>query len=132
MDEKGIRICIPVGEEVVVSIGIKEMYTGIPENHISLIIIKYISADGKAIPPVVIIPGVIIMVSWFYENITGYKVITVSPTGYTNEGICIVWLDHFIKYNNCSPDKEWRILLINGVTCYQADDFILKAIFNKI
>jgi hypothetical protein len=132
MDEKGARICIPIGEEVIVPIGIKEIYTGIPENRISLTIIEYISADGKAIPPVVIIPGVIIMVSWFYENITGYEVITVSPTGYTNEGICMVWLDHFIKYNNCRPNKEWHILLINRATCYQADDFVLKAIYNKI
>jgi hypothetical protein len=106
MDEKGIRICISTGEKVVVPIGIKEIYTGIPENHISLIIIEYISADSKAIPPVVIVPGIIIMVSWFYENITGYEIIIVSPIGYTNKGICMVWLDHFIKYNNCGSDKE--------------------------
>jgi DDE superfamily endonuclease len=123
---------MPSGEEVVVPIGIKEIYIGILENRISLIIIECISADSKAIPPVVIVPGIIIIVSWFYKNITGYKVIIVSSIGYTNEGIYIVWLDYFIKYNNCGPDKEWRILLINGATCYQADDFILKATFNKI
>jgi hypothetical protein len=78
MDEKGARVCIPAREEVVVPIGIKEIYTGIPENRISLTIIESISADSKAILPVVIVPGVMIMVSWFYENITGYKVITVS------------------------------------------------------
>jgi hypothetical protein len=132
INEKSIRICIPIGEEVVVLIEIKEIYIGIPENRISLTIIEYISADSKVIPLVVIIPGIIIMVSWFYENITGYKVIIVSPTGYINEGIYMVWLDHFIKYNNYSPNKKWHILLINGATCYQADDFILKAIFNKI
>jgi hypothetical protein len=90
MDEKGARIYMPAREEVIVLIGIKEIYTGIPENRISLTIIKSISANGKAIPPVVIIPGVIIMVSWFHENITSHKVITVSPTRYTNEGIYIV------------------------------------------
>jgi hypothetical protein len=109
---------MPAGEEVIIPIGIKEIYTGILENRMSLIIIEYISVNSKAIPPVVIIPGVIIMVSWFHENITGYKVIIVSPIRYTNEGICMVWLDHFIKYNNCGPNKEWYILLINGVTCY--------------
>jgi hypothetical protein len=56
----------------------------------SLIIIKYISADSKAIPPVVIISKVIIMISWFYKNITGHKVIIVSLIGYINEGIYIV------------------------------------------
>jgi hypothetical protein len=95
---------MPAREEVIVLIRIKEIYTGIPENRISLIIIESISADSKAILLVVIVPGVIIMVSWFYENITGYKIIIVSPTGYINEGIYIVWLDYFIKYNNYSPN----------------------------
>jgi hypothetical protein len=63
MDEKGARICVPAGEDVVVLIGIKEMYIGIPENRISLTVIKYISADSKVIPPVVILPGLKIMVS---------------------------------------------------------------------
>jgi hypothetical protein len=90
---------------IVVPIRIKEMYVGIPKNHMSLTIIECISANGKAIPPVVIVPSVMIMVSWFHENMTGQEVITVSPSGYTNEGICMVWLDHFIKHNNCRPNK---------------------------
>jgi hypothetical protein len=52
-----------IGEEVVVLIRIKEIYIEIPENYMSLIIIKYISIDSKAISPVVIIPGIIIIVS---------------------------------------------------------------------
>jgi hypothetical protein len=39
------------------------MYIGIPENQLSLIIIKYISIDRKAIPLVIIILRVIIIVS---------------------------------------------------------------------
>ena len=90
MDEKGARICMPAGEEVIVPIGIKEIYTGIPENRISLIIIESISIDSKAILLVVIVPRVIIMVSWFHENITSYKVIIVSLTRYINEGIYMI------------------------------------------
>jgi hypothetical protein len=54
---------MPIREEVVVLIRIKEIYIGIPENRMFLIIIKYISIDNKVIPLVVIIPGIIIMVS---------------------------------------------------------------------
>jgi predicted transglutaminase-like cysteine proteinase len=90
MDKKGVCIYIPAGEEVIVPIGIKEIYTGIPENRMSITVVEYISADGKAILPVIIIKGVIIIASWFNENITGYKLITVSESGYTNEGIYIV------------------------------------------
>jgi hypothetical protein len=63
---------------------------GIPENRMSLTIIESISIDSKAIPPVVIIPGVMIIVSWFHENMTSHEVIIVSPIGYINEGICMV------------------------------------------
>ena len=97
---------MPASEEVIVLIGIKEIYIGIPENRISLTIIESISIDSKAIPPVVIVPRVMIMVSWFHENMTGHEVIIVSPTGYTNEGICMVWLDYFIKHNNYGPNQE--------------------------
>jgi hypothetical protein len=34
------------------------------------------------------------MVSWFSENMTGAEVVRVSPSGYTNKGICMQWLDH--------------------------------------
>jgi len=42
MDEKGCRIACPAGEEVVVPIGIKEMYVGVPENWLSLTVIESI------------------------------------------------------------------------------------------
>jgi hypothetical protein len=106
MDEKGTRVCILAGEEVVVLIGIKEIYTGILENCFSVTIIEYISADRNTIPPVIIIPGVRIIVSWFNDNITRHKLITVSESGYTNKGIYIAWLDHFIKYHNYTTDKD--------------------------
>jgi hypothetical protein len=43
IDEKGAKICVPAKEEVVVPIGIKEMYTKIPKNRMSLTVIKCIS-----------------------------------------------------------------------------------------
>ena len=105
IDEKGCRIACPTGEDIVVPIGIKEMYVGVPENRLSLTVVESISADGSSIPPLVIVPGGTIMESWFHSNMTGHEVVTVSPSGYTNEEICMVWLDHFIDYHNCGPDS---------------------------
>jgi hypothetical protein len=96
----------PVGEEVDILIGIKEMYIGVLQNRFSVIVIEYISANRKSIPLLVIIPGVMIIETWFHEKITRHKFIIVSLSNYTNEGICILWPDYFIKYNNCGPDKE--------------------------
>jgi len=108
------------------------MYVRIPENRLSVTVVECISADGKSIPPLVIVPGVMIMEKWFHEKMTGHELVTVSLSGYTNEGICLIWLDHFIEHNNCGPDKEWHILLIDGATCHEADKFILTAKMNKI
>jgi hypothetical protein len=66
------------------------MYIGVPQNRLSITIVKCISIDGKAILLLVIIPSVIIIKSWFYKKITGHKLVIVSLSGYINEGICII------------------------------------------
>jgi hypothetical protein len=86
---RGLDFVCPAGQEVVVLVGITEMYVGIPKNRISVTVIECICANGTAIPPVIIVPGTMIMGGWFYEKMTGHEVITVSLTGYTNEGICM-------------------------------------------
>jgi cation transport ATPase len=52
----------------VVLVGIIEMYVGIPKNHISIIVIKCICANGIAIPLVIIALGTIIIGGWFYKK----------------------------------------------------------------
>jgi hypothetical protein len=94
------------GEKVIILIRIKEIYTGIPENRFFVIIIEYISVDRNVIPPVIIIPGVRIIASWFNNNMTRHKLIMVSESGYINKSIYIAWLDYFIKYYNYTIDKN--------------------------
>ena len=54
IDEKRCCIACPAGEEVAVPIGINEMYVGVPENQLSLMVVESISADNKSILPLVI------------------------------------------------------------------------------
>jgi hypothetical protein len=56
MDEKGARLGCPAGQEVIVPVYIKEMYTRVPENRKSLTIIKSVATDRTVIPPVIIVP----------------------------------------------------------------------------
>jgi hypothetical protein len=65
------------------------MYVKVPENRLFVTVVKSISADGKAIPPLVIMLNRNIIVSWFSENMTEAEVVTVLPLGYTNKEICI-------------------------------------------
>jgi hypothetical protein len=52
---------MPAGEEVVVLIKITEMYTEILKNCMSVTVVECISADGRAIPLVIIVLKVMII-----------------------------------------------------------------------
>ncbi|RPA89127.1 hypothetical protein L873DRAFT_1723181, partial [Choiromyces venosus 120613-1] len=133
MDESGIRIGRPTGETLIVPSEVKDLYTASPENCKSLTIIEAICADGSDPPPPVIISsGEKIMESWVHENLTGAEVITVSPTGYTNETIALAWLNHFINHVGAGPDQHWLILLLDGHITRRQDDFIIKCHENHI
>ena len=79
-----------MGEEVVVLLGIKEIYISIPKNRLSVTIVECISVDRKAIPLIIIIPSIIIIASWFSNNIASHKLITILESRYINKGIYIV------------------------------------------
>ncbi|RPA97609.1 hypothetical protein L873DRAFT_1690158, partial [Choiromyces venosus 120613-1] len=133
MDESGIRIVCPIGEIVIVPTQVKELYTASPENRKSLTIIETICADGREpLPTVIICPGEKIMENWIQDNLTGAEVITVLPTGYTNERIALAWLDHFIKHAGTSPDQHWCILLLEGHITHCQNDFVIKCHENYI
>jgi hypothetical protein len=89
IDKKGYYIACLLEEEVIVLIRIKEMYVKVPENRLSITVIKSISADDKAIFPLVIMLSKNIIVFWFSENMIRAEVVTVLSLGYTNKGICM-------------------------------------------
>lgn len=133
MDESGVRVGCPTGEIVIVPTQIKELYTASPENRQSLTVIETICADGSTPPPpVVICPGEKIMENWIQDNLSGAEVIAVSQTGYTNEGIALAWLDHFINHVDAGPDKHWRVLLLDGHITHRQPDFVIKCHENHI
>jgi hypothetical protein len=74
---------------MVVSVEIKEMYVRVSENRLFVTVVKSIFADGKAIPPLVIVPGRNIIMFWFSKQIIRAEVVLVLLFGYTNEGICM-------------------------------------------
>jgi hypothetical protein len=63
---------------------------------------------------------------------TGHELITASPTGHTSSEINLRWLEHFIKYNNCGPNEQWRLLVLDGAASHTDAEFITKAKANKV
>jgi len=66
------------------------------------------------------------MENWIHNNLTGAEVIAVSQTGYTNEKVALAWLNYFIRHASAGPNKDWRILLLDGHITHCQDDFIIK------
>lgn len=93
----------------------------------SVTIIEAVCANGTTIPHVIIVPGTMIMANWFSKEMTGLEKLTVSESGYTNDGIMLAWLDHFIEHTGQTPKSEWVVLLLDGQVCHEAKEFILKA-----
>jgi hypothetical protein len=90
INKKGARVCIFIGEEIIVLIRIKEIYIGILENCLSVIIIEYIFVNRNIILFAIIIPSIRIIISWFNNNITRYEFIIISESGYRNKNIYII------------------------------------------
>jgi hypothetical protein len=65
------------------------MYVGVLENRLFVTVVKSISVDGKAIPPLVIMPGKNIIMFWFSKQMTRAEVILVLLSDYTNKRIYI-------------------------------------------
>jgi hypothetical protein len=128
MDESGARVGCLRGEHVIVPIEVKELYTSSPENRKSVTIIETIIADRREpLLPFVITPGQKIMDNWVAAELVGTKQIACSPTGYTNNDIAMQYLNHLIKYSHASPNKPWKIFLLDSHESYHTDLFQLKA-----
>ena len=96
-------------------IEVKELYTASPENRKLVMIIETIYANRREpLPLFVITPGKKIMDNWVSENLVGTEHIEYTPTGYTNNDVAMKYLDYLIKYSKASPNKPWKILLLDG------------------
>jgi hypothetical protein len=78
IDEKGCCFICFVRKDVIVPIRIKKMYVKVLENRLSVTVIKSISADGKAISSLIIVPSKNIIMFWFSKQITRAEVVFVT------------------------------------------------------
>jgi hypothetical protein len=133
MDESGTRIGCPRGENIIVLIDVRDQYTASPENRKSVTIIETIRADGrKPLPPFIIAPGTKIMENWVTAGLDGQERIACTPTGYTNNEVGLQYLDHLVQYSGAGPEKEWKILLLDGHESHCTDEFQIRAQYHHI
>lgn len=95
-------------------------------------LIEGISAEGKCVPPTIIIEGSWFMEDWSNENQDGSELLLLSDSGYTNEDLGMLWLDHFITYSGAGPKAPMKLLLFDGHSSHTTEDFRLKCWANNI
>ncbi|RYO92532.1 hypothetical protein DL764_008115 [Monosporascus ibericus] len=99
-------------------------------------VITCISADGRALPPLIIFSGVNVQQQWFPDTEDQpYKdwYFTASSNGWTNTDIRLKWLRKvFIPHTKPANPREWRLLIIDGHNSHTTEEFMWTCLINRI
>ncbi|RYP61877.1 hypothetical protein DL771_009966 [Monosporascus sp. 5C6A] len=99
-------------------------------------IIACVSADGRALLPLVIFNGGDVQQQWFPDfDDEAYEswYFTTLENGWTNTEIALQWLrEVFIPNTKPKDPDEWRLLVIDGHNSHTTEDFIWMCLQNKI
>jgi hypothetical protein len=79
------------------------------------------------IPPVIIVQGQQHMESWYYEKLSGDELILLSDSGYTNNEIAMLYLEHFIEFTDAGPNKPLKVLLMDSYISHSIPEFVIRA-----
>ena len=104
------------GKKVFVPAEMKEFYEFSPEDRRQVTIIEGVCADGSRIPGMCIVAAALYQKDWFNSQQTGDELIGISDSGYTNEGLGLYWLEHFIRHLGLgkygTPDEKPAVILL--------------------
>ncbi|OAQ57582.1 DDE superfamily endonuclease [Pochonia chlamydosporia 170] len=124
MDETRFRI--GVGKDhLIVTKRKRAHYFGLPENRESATAIEAISAGGQYIPAFLILSGQCHMSAWYQiPGLDQDMVLRPTPSGYSNDEICLEWLQHFQKHSAKKTRGAKRLLIIDGHGSHHTKQFI--------
>ena len=115
MDESGVRVGCPTLEKVIVPKSVTKLYTATQGSRKQITVIETVRGDGKqTLPPFIIAPGEHIMENWISEKLIGEEYIDFSSSGYINNSVIMKYGDHLIKHTYAGPNKQWKLLLLDG------------------
>lgn len=58
--------------------------------------------------------------------------VMLPESGYTNEGLTMDWLRHFVKHTRTETSGEWLLLLMDGHKSHITPQFALFALNHRI
>ena len=54
------------------------------------------------------------MTSWYNDKLLGDELILLSESGYTNNELAMLYLEHFIKFIKAGSDQQMKVLLMDS------------------
>lgn len=99
-------------------------------------VLECISADGHALPPLVILKGKDVQHQWFPRRNLGLWddwLFRASPKGWTSNEIALDWLEGvFIPHVRRQHGNRWVVLICDGHDSHTNDTFLATCLLNKI
>jgi hypothetical protein len=110
-----------------------KFYAMSPESRKSLTIFEIIDAAGNfPPPPMIVIEGKELMMSFFPPELPDGTKVVVSDSGFTSHKISLIFLDHYIKNSNAGPNSDWKLMLMDSHGSHLTPEFITLANDNHI
>lgn len=123
-DETGFRIGIGKNQWIVTRDNRRPAYIPSSTSRELVTCIEAVSADGRLIPPMLIIAGKNHMEQWYPDELNEETLIGVSETGYSNDELSMDWLRHFDRMSRRCQVGVYRLLIMDGYGSHCTYEFI--------
>ena len=115
MDKSGFMVGMGKNQKVITKDPCWKLYLGSSTNHELVTVVEAISAGGRTIPPIVILPGKCQQEHRYdCTSIEDQALVAVSDSGFLNDKLALEWVKHFNKYSTKDQAGVWWMLLLDG------------------
>ena len=94
--------------------------------------IEAISAGAVTIDPFIIAKGAVIQVRWFADLKFRDIAIDVSESGYSNDELSFLWLQHWNRLSKHHQKGTYRLLIVDGYDSHLTFQFLRYCELHKV
>ena len=95
-------------------------------------VIEAISAGAVTIDLFIIIKGAVIQLRWFADLKSSDIAIAVSSSGYSNDELSFLWLQHWDRLSQHHQKGVYHMLIIDGYDSHLTYQFLRYCELNKV
>lgn len=112
-DETGFNIGAAGDSIVLTRFGNRRQYSASSENRTRVSSIESINGAGDYLPPVHILPGKVLLDSWF-PDLDDDVALAISDSGYSNDQIGFDYIQHFDEYSAKFQQGAKRVVIVDN------------------